>query len=112
MTKWEYHVIGGLNEFRQASDAELVLNQFGDEGWELVALDPTGPGHAWLKRPRPPETYTITFEGKPCDCLAPKETIVCRLDEPGLSELSVAGCCCAGLDEDEQPCCDGECGCG
>ena len=49
MTKWEYQVAPVLNHV-----AAQILNNFGQDGWELVTLDP-GPGrqrHRLLQAPR------------------------------------------------------------
>jgi hypothetical protein len=100
LTKWEYKWV------RPYELSPRIMDSLGGDGWEFVG-EIMDESWAVFKRPKPANTYTITFEGKPCDNLKPEERIVCHLDEPGASELSVA-CCCAGLDEP----CDGECRCG
>ncbi len=48
MTKWEYQVAPVLNHV-----AGQILNNFGQDGWELVALVPGSQGNdiAYFKRP-------------------------------------------------------------
>jgi hypothetical protein len=40
MVKWEYHVV--LSSFQTVDAVRAVLNQLGDEGWELVAVTAMG----------------------------------------------------------------------
>jgi hypothetical protein len=48
MTKWEYQVAPVLNHV-----AAQILNNFGQDGWELVTLVPGSSGNdiAYFKRP-------------------------------------------------------------
>ena len=48
MTKWEYQVAPVLNHV-----AAQILNNFGQDGWELVTLSDNGSGNyvAFFKRP-------------------------------------------------------------
>ena len=48
MTKWEYQVAPVLNHV-----AGQILNNFGQDGWELVTLIPGAQGNdiAYFKRP-------------------------------------------------------------
>ncbi|GAB3854225.1 DUF4177 domain-containing protein [Nocardioides maradonensis] len=48
MTKWEYQVAPVLNHA-----AAQILNNFGHDGWELVAVIPSPQGNdlAYFKRP-------------------------------------------------------------
>ncbi|GAB4009183.1 DUF4177 domain-containing protein [Nocardioides ultimimeridianus] len=48
MTKWEYQVAPVLNHA-----ATQILNNFGQDGWELVAVIPSPQGNdlAYFKRP-------------------------------------------------------------
>ena len=44
MTKWEYKVIDSAevkSRFlgRKAEDVEAYLNEFGEDGWEIVSMD-------------------------------------------------------------------------
>jgi hypothetical protein len=46
--KFEYHFVKG-SSFSYSKDVP-VLNELGQEGWELVMMDTSGTNY-WLKRP-------------------------------------------------------------
>ena len=57
MTRWEYVTIPLL-----IHNTKAILDTWGDDGWELVAIVPgLNPGNliAYLKRPRPAPEPTI-----------------------------------------------------
>lgn len=52
MKKWEYHVV----VIKESEDVVTVLDQLGDDGWELVCMEP-----AMQAKPTPlgPETKRV-----------------------------------------------------
>jgi hypothetical protein len=51
-TKWEYFVM--LDTYTEAGGRYAVLNQKGNEGWELVAVTSLGnQTYCYFKRPKP-----------------------------------------------------------
>ncbi len=46
MVKWEYHVV--LSSFQMVDAVRNVLNEAGEQGWELVAVTTTA---LFFKRP-------------------------------------------------------------
>src|SRR5262245_35855526 len=52
--KWQYSVLSRPQVARLAGDdLQAGLDKLGDEGWELVAVEPApGPGHLYFKRPK------------------------------------------------------------
>src|SRR5262245_54859882 len=51
--RWEYSVLARPQVARLAGDdLQAGLNKLGEEGWELVAVEPApGPGRLYFKRP-------------------------------------------------------------
>ena len=56
LNQWEYHVltVGGFFKGVKDDEFEALLNQFGEEGWEVVgfrSVENTNQGQVILKRP-------------------------------------------------------------
>jgi hypothetical protein len=56
-SKWEYKVVGAdeileaAKKHGKAESFENGLNALGEDGWELVALDPSLPDSRWINDP-------------------------------------------------------------